>query len=47
MTGTQPASGGEHRDFARDSLFDLKGKVALVTGMLGIAIILLDIVTNY
>ncbi|KAF5021083.1 hypothetical protein F66182_6872 [Fusarium sp. NRRL 66182] len=32
MSGTQVASGGEHRDFARDALFDLKGKVALVTG---------------
>jgi len=32
MSGTQPASGGEHRDFSRDALFDLSGKVALVTG---------------
>ncbi|KAL4731060.1 hypothetical protein ACLX1H_000019 [Fusarium chlamydosporum] len=32
MAGTQPASGGEHRDFARNSLFDLKGKVALLSG---------------
>lgn len=32
MAGMQPASGGEQRDFARDSLFDLKGRVALVTG---------------
>ncbi|ESU10522.1 hypothetical protein FGSG_02792 [Fusarium graminearum PH-1] len=32
MAGIQPASGGEQRDFARDSLFDLKGRVALVTG---------------
>ncbi|KAF4451953.1 gluconate 5-dehydrogenase [Fusarium austroafricanum] len=32
MSGKQPASGGEHRDFSRDALFDLSGKVALVTG---------------
>ncbi|KAM5347191.1 hypothetical protein ACJ41O_010196 [Fusarium nematophilum] len=29
---TQPASGGAKKDFSRESLFDLSGKVALVTG---------------
>ncbi|KAI6775045.1 hypothetical protein HG530_001803 [Fusarium avenaceum] len=32
MSGTQPSSGGEQRNFSRNALFDLSGKVALVTG---------------
>ncbi|KAJ3509366.1 hypothetical protein NM208_g15678 [Fusarium decemcellulare] len=32
MSSTQQASGGAHKDFSRQSLFDLSGKVALVTG---------------
>ena len=46
MAGTQPASGGEQRDFARDTLFDLKGKVALVTGTCDSTIRLWNIVTH-
>lgn len=35
MSNTQQqASGGSKKDFSRESLFDLSGKVALVTGML-------------
>ena len=35
MSSTQQqASGGSKKDFSRESLFDLSGKVALVTGML-------------
>ncbi|CAM1501543.1 Fc.00g035270.m01.CDS01 [Cosmosporella sp. VM-42] len=32
MSTTQKASGGEHKNFSRESLFGLSGKVALVTG---------------
>lgn len=44
MSGTQPSSGGEQRNFSRNALFDLSGKVALVTGMLYIVSILLEFV---
>jgi hypothetical protein len=44
MSGTQPASGGEQRNFSRNALFDLSGKVALVTGMCCVVSILLEYV---
>ena len=33
MSSTMKGSGGKLKDFSRESLFDLSGKVALVTGM--------------